>query len=133
MSINFEVGKTYIRRDGQKAKLICILDSKCEYPFVFVNECNTVSFDTRISGRCQVGNNPCNADIVAEYNPLHDLKIDDKVLVSDGGPWYRRHFAGISDSGNILVFTNGRTSFSAKEEPIGWRHWEHWKLPEQGE
>lgn len=131
MSINFEVGKTYVRRDGQKAKLIHILDTE-SYPLVFVVKDLDV-YRTKLNGMSVYTEKPYHADIVAEYNPLHDLKIDDKVLVSDGGPWYRRHFAGISDSGNILVFTNGRTSFSAKEEPIGWRHWEHWKLPEQGE
>ena len=46
--------------------------------------------------------------------PRPDLKIDDPVMVrlDDNEKWVRRHFAGWSESGVILVWVNGYTSFT---------------------
>ena len=46
--------------------------------------------------------------------PRPDLKIDDPVMVrvGDNKGWHRRHFAGWSESGTILVWVHGYTSFT---------------------
>jgi hypothetical protein len=44
-----------------------------------------------------------------------DLKIDDKVLVSDSGDddsYVRRHFSGVSAIGDAMTWVDGKTSFT---------------------
>jgi hypothetical protein len=58
------------------------------------------------------------------------LRVDDKVLVRDSsyGTWIRRHFAGWEESGRILTFYGGATSWADGSETVSWAEW---KLPEE--
>lgn len=57
-------------------------------------------------------------DLVEKF-PFEDFKIDDLVMVSDfeikstKSIWYKRYFAGISDTGYPLTFVDGATSWSS--------------------
>lgn len=62
-----------------------------------------------------------------------NLKIDDKILVSNSGEyWEKRHFARYdSESDSILVFDTGTTSWTASEKCVS--RWNYVKLPEEGD
>lgn len=58
--------------------------------------------------------------------PLPDLKVDAKVIVWDGGGSIRlrRHFKEWSDNGNIVVFGEGRDSFTSSGRGVEYENWE---------
>lgn len=48
-----------------------------------------------------------------------DFKIDEPVMVRNiDGRWEKRHFAGVSEAGLPLIFTNGMTSWTSPEGGI---------------
>ncbi|MDO4673329.1 MAG: hypothetical protein Q4A76_10490 [Porphyromonadaceae bacterium] len=52
-----------------------------------------------------------------EPSPYEDWKIDDKIEVSDDGEcWYRRHFAGVNENGKPMVWGDGATSWSYRND-----------------
>ena len=57
-----------------------------------------------------------------------DLKVDDRVLVRAGEPgtWFHAHFKRWSDTGYIVCFNGGETSWTSNGEEICWKEW---KLP----
>lgn len=67
------------------------------------------------------------------YKICKNLKIDDKILVSDTGDyWNKRYFARYDSENDVVVtFDSGTTSWSADKEFVS--HWKYAKLPEEGE
>ena len=61
--------------------------------------------------------------------PLPDLKKDTPVLVRnlEVELWCKRHFSHFA-RGNMFVFSEGRTSWTANQDTDGW---DFWKLPEE--
>lgn len=57
--------------------------------------------------------NSCNG--LVEISPYADFKIDDKVLVWEvnTSSKSKRHFAGISEDGNPMAWSDGQTSFTS--------------------
>lgn len=50
------------------------------------------------------------------------LPVDTKILVSNGGDWYKRYFAAYEND-RVYVFTNGRSSFTAdKNDFASWKY-----------
>jgi len=67
----------------------------------------------------------CSDDVsgfdLIEVSPYADIPIDAKVLVWNGkGDKIKRHFAGISDTGNPMAFDSGTTSFTSPCNPSTW-------------
>jgi hypothetical protein len=70
--------------------------------------------------------------IVDDPPNLSDLKIDDKIMVSETGHnWLKRRFAGMSRAGMPTTFAYGADSWGSDEsEPLIWAKW---RLPTEEE
>ena len=72
--------------------------------------------------------------IIAPPDPKRNPKfeIDDKLLVrNESSPdWYPAHFKGWTDSGNIICWGQGTTSFTSTCYFAGGSIWDEYKLPE---
>jgi hypothetical protein len=54
-----------------------------------------------------------------EVSEWDEFKLDDKVMVSDGGiQWERRYFAGVNVDGLPTVYQHWATSWSGKGYPV---------------
>lgn len=69
-------------------------------------------------------------DELVKIPSLEDLKIDDKILVKDfsKNDWLKAHFFGINDSGRVMTFINGLTSWTNDFNSVVL--WDEWKLPD---
>lgn len=73
-----------------------------------------------------------------EYIPQipKDINIDTPILVScDNKEWFKRHFAGFNENGDILAWRGGRTSYSSFDDDVdcGKIIWKYAKLYKEGE
>lgn len=71
--------------------------------------------------------------------PLPNLKTDDPIFVQDihgfhgtVGAWLPRHFRAFTEEGRVIVWEDGRTSFTT-QDPDTHHQWDYWKLPEDEE
>lgn len=65
------------------------------------------------------------------YKICKNLKVDDKILVSNTGDyWEKRYFAGYEvENDSVVAFDSGTTSWTAGKGCIS--HWRYVKLPEE--
>lgn len=73
-----------------------------------------------LEGRFHEGNNIDTSGLdLIEVSPYEDWKIDDKVLVWDNKLFiFNRHFAGVDKSGDIIVYPEGRTSWTTCDDMV---------------
>ena len=71
--------------------------------------------------------------------PLPDLKMNDLIFVQDihgihgeAGEWLPRHFRAFTGEGRVIVWEDGRTSYTTQDRD-NHHQWDHWKLPEYAE
>lgn len=60
--------------------------------------------------------NTCPRDLI-EVSPYEDFRVGDPVMgkAHEANPyWNRRYFAGVSDGGQPMVFTDGTTQWSSR-------------------
>lgn len=63
--------------------------------------------------------------------PRPNLEVDAPVMVRepDNSRWFKRHFAAWHDTGSIICWAFGGTSFTASETVA----FQHWRLPTEEE
>lgn len=78
----------------------------------------------------------CKPEFELPKRPLPDLKVNDLVFVRDdlgeAGEWLPRHFRAFTEKGLIVVWEDGRTSYTT-QDPDTHHYWYYWKLPENTE
>lgn len=105
--LDIEVGVVYITSFGSKVKVICTDFKNSNYTIVGIlnyGNTNEMLCVKRLQDTLEWN----------KYDPLYDLKVDDKVFVRDreNEKWLPRYFAGVENN-RISVFVNGRTSFTS--------------------
>jgi hypothetical protein len=78
----------------------------------------------------------CKPEFELPKRPLPDLKMNDLVFVQNihnyTNEWLPRHFRAFTEEGRIVVWEDGRTSYTTQD--LNTYHcWDHWKLPENTE
>lgn len=95
--------------------------------------CNEIRCEDCVRCDCydKDGENNVKGWAEQEYMPYVDwtkVKRDTPVLVSDDNEiWHKRHFA-IYENGEVYVYIDGRTSFTAKDDEV--TSWGYTKLAE---
>lgn len=116
--LDIEVGVVYITSFGSKVKVICTDFKNSDYTIVgILNYGNT---NEMLCVRHLQDTLEWN-----KYDPLYDLKVDDKVFIRDNkdDEWYPRHFAEVKN-GKIAVFIFGKTSFTNNsDETCSFNYW----------
>lgn len=125
-----DMNKCYKTRNGLKVNIICT-NLKSDFPVVAIITDNSnleIVKQYTETGKYYDESIDHNFDLI-EYNPVEDLKVDDRILVKgdcSSGGWIPRHFSHIGDNGKVHAFLDGRTSFTTKNTTI----WNQWKYPE---
>jgi hypothetical protein len=81
-------------------------------------------------GRCAIATSEI---VIQKINPYKNFKIDDKVLVWDGGSEakFKGYFAGVSVNGKPMIFDLGCTSWTSDGNmPVEWDNCELYKEAE---
>ena len=112
--MKIELNKTYITRDGHKARVICI-DRRGKYPIIaLVKQKNKERIcDYMANGRISLENEHF-FDLEYEHDIWLDVEVDTPIFVRDSedSNWLPKYFAKYE--GGVYVWDNGRTSFSAR-------------------
>lgn len=110
----------YKTRDGKEARILWVdfkhPDNLCVIAVIKESDNQELLHSYTINGYYRPDEVESIKDLIP-VNPYKDFKIDEPVLVSnylDVNDWQKRHFAGISEDGKPLAFTNGKTSWTAK-------------------
>lgn len=125
-----DMNKCYKTRNGLKVKIIST-NLKNDFPVVAIITDNSnldIVKQYTETGKYYDESIDHDFDLI-EYNPVEDLKVDDRILVKgdcSSGGWITRHFSHIDDNGKVHAFLDGRTSFTTKNTSI----WNQWKYPE---
>lgn len=100
---------------------------------VIVREYNGDDFLFDLDGKYQHSSRPLLFHQKVSYSswpnpePAQNLKVDDKILVSNtGNYWVNAHFSHYK-YGQLFAFTNGKTSFTSNGST---ELWLYWKKPE---
>jgi len=124
--MKLELGKTYITRAGEKVRIICT-DRKSKsgtmaIGLVAVDGKNETIYTYYSNGKVGLGNVVSNYDLVKEYSPWDNVKIDTKILIRDNenDKWQRAYFAGYKN-GEVYAFIYGGTSYS-QADVLGWKY-----------
>ena len=110
--MKIELGKTYQYRSGGKARIICVDANIPNKPVIGLVSLGLREYfaEFTASGRIDPSaENPM--DLIWEYNPWLEIKIDAPVLGFYRGEPVKGHFAGFKN-GEVLVWAYGRTSFT---------------------
>lgn len=100
-------------------------------------ECDECGLSSRYCGASDCGTSMAKW-LVAEYKePTVDwakVPIDKPILVKSKGDrrWYKRYFAGVSEEGEIMTWSGGKTSWSVFDanDKVGWEYAKLAKLAE---
>lgn len=126
--VKIDMNKRYRTVGGNDVRILCVDSPNESGAVVYMIEETGDVYRADEFGKSY--NRGHTYDLV-EYDPLSELKIDDKVMVrSIGEPntWYPRHFAGVSEEGYIKVWDAGKTSWTANDE-YDFSVWDEWRLP----
>jgi hypothetical protein len=128
------MSKEYKTTSGLPVRIICIdVDTPDNYPVLALIK-PKYGGEILYSYTAQ-GSHPINREFdLIEYNPLHEFKLDDPIMVRmhDNDQWLYRHFAGIKE-GKPTTFDNGRTSFTNKEYRMNPSPWTIYRKPTKEE
>jgi hypothetical protein len=118
--MRIDMNKKYRTRDGFDVEIIAIRPDLKDGVIGIINGEDFVR-ERSTDGLYSHNKEPCDFDLI-ESTPYADLKVDDKVLVSnDKRVWKNGHYAGIEKSGDgyfkPMIFNDGRTSFTSKLSP----------------
>ena len=131
--MKIEIGKTYITRDGHKARVICT-DRLGKYPIVaLVKQKNKERIcDYMANGRISLENEHF-FDLEYEHDIWLGVEVDTPIYVrkSDNGIWLPRHFAKY-ENGRIFAWDDGRTSFTS-EKSSDITYWKYGKQRTQND
>lgn len=123
--MKISMDKQYLTRDGREVRILCVDRDHQDYPVVALIGDGIESFTAVGSYRAH-SEDDSELDLI-EYNPAQDLKLDQVIWVRNylEGKWYPRHFAGLDNWGNVQVWNDGRTSFTATVEynKLSWNYW----------
>lgn len=104
-----DIKKKYRTASSEPVRILCV-DGPGDQPVIGIHD-GTVeqwTLNGRFLGR------PSKMDLI-EVTPFADIAVDTPVWVRmDRGEWVPRHFSGVTEEGNPMCFTNGRTSHSAE-------------------
>ena len=126
--MKLEVGKIYWSRGGNKVKILETAVPNVKRVILVMN--------IRTGDLYFVDNRGYYADyeeslydLVSEYSPWHDVKVDTPILVRSGEQylWEKRHFAEFYNN-KVYAFNHGKTSWSASADEVA--YWEYAKLPQ---
>lgn len=109
-----DINKKYKTRCGYPVRVYCT-DAGGPYPVhaAYYDNGWFVSSYTEFGGAEDGGHG--SIDLI-EVNPYAHIKIDDRVIVRDNHGYIEkvnRHFAGVSNDGKPLVWSDGQTSYTS--------------------
>lgn len=124
--MKLEEGKFYRSRDGHRVKIVKLVnlfdvDKAIGVVYYGGKSCRVAQYlcDGMRTKGCE-----SKKDLVAKWGPYDDWEIDKKIYVwaNNKANAVPRHFAGISESGKVMAFMHGATSFSADngKNPMEW-------------
>ena len=113
--MKIEVGKIYLTRGGQKARVLCTDLKGTDYPVICAIVDNNIGGETIYSyttkGFRWENNITSGYNLVAEYSPWNDIEIDTPIYVKEDSDWIPRYFAKY-ENGMVFVWNCGQTSFT---------------------
>ena len=120
-----DINKKYKTEDGRPARILCTNRNNKKCVVALVTDKNNYQdiISYTADGKADSTNShPLN---LIEITPYDQLKVDDKIMVSDDGHiWSSRHFAEVRN-GVVYTFDNGKTSWSTKNNGgvlISWKY-----------
>jgi hypothetical protein len=136
MPHEIKVGDVYQTRNGLTARIIATDKQGNDYPIVALVKDKSDDYDiiivySRDGHPANMSTIDRGADLILP-EPYKDWKIDDPVWVwTDAVKAPKaRHFAGLDENGQPLVWRHGTTSHSTNEyDPISWPHISKTKPP----
>ncbi|UCV26767.1 hypothetical protein [Ferribacterium limneticum] len=120
--MQIDINKKYRTRDGHPVRILCCDKLGDCFPVVALisypkghEETNLYTLNGRYNS---VGTD--QRDLI-EVSPYEDFVIDEPVMVrhSASDPWRRRHFAGVSEAGSPISWSDGQTSFTSSTK-LAW-------------
>jgi len=132
--MKLELDKSYLTRNGKKAKVIYTEKVGDEYPVVALinsHDVDTIHTYTK-DGRYDVDEANDPYDLVEEYSFWYDVEVDTPILVklNKEYAYEKRHFAKYED-GKVYFWGNGKTSWTV-DETSDVNTWKYAKLAEDG-
>lgn len=128
--MEIELNKTYLTRDGRKARVICTDMVKGDFTcVVLVVRDDGVEHTATVTKEGKYGiTYDSDLDLVEEYSTWNDVPVDTKVVVWDcANDKHNRHFSHYKN-GKIFVFADGTTSWT---NPTGTAWWEYGEVYEE--